>query len=130
MDLLRQRPAPDNPPAWLFKTVRRKALNLARSESRRATHQQQAALRREPWFEDAHDRRIVVEEVEAALAQLPSLERQIVVARVWGELTFDQIAEVVDKSASSVHRHFHGALEIMAELLGEKTEKNRTSLRE
>ena len=121
MDLLRQSPTPDNPPAWLFKTVRRKAMNLARSESRRAKHQQQAAARRDSWFEDSHDRRIVVEEVETALAQLPSLERQIVVARVWGELTFDQIAEVVEKSASSVHRHFHRALEVMSEMLGEES---------
>lgn len=96
-------------------------MNLTRSESRRAKYQQQAAERRDPWFEDSPDRRIVAEEVETALARLPSLERQIVVARVWGELTFDQISQVVDKSPSSIHRHYHRALDAMSEMLGEKS---------
>jgi RNA polymerase sigma factor (sigma-70 family) len=121
MSLLCQNPPPDNPPAWLFTTLRHKAMNLARSERRRAQYQQQAAVCRDSWFEDSQDRRIVAEEVEAALAQLPSLQRQIVVTHVWGELTFEQIAEVVEQSASSVHRHYHRALDAMSEMLGEKS---------
>ena len=128
MSLLRQTRAPDNLPGWLFKTVRRKAMNLARSETRRARHQLEAATSRDPWFEDSHDRRIVAEELEAALARLPSLQRQIVVMHVWGELTFEQIAEVVEQSASTAHRIYHRALEAMSEMLGEDQGAKRTSL--
>lgn len=122
MSLIRQTHPPDNPPAWLFKTVRHKAMNLARSEIRRAQHQQQAAAGRDAWFDESHDRQIVAEELEAALAQLPSLQRQIVVMHVWGELTFEQIAEVVEQSASTTHRHYHRALGTMSEMLGENQE--------
>ena len=105
-------------------------MNLARSESRRAKYQQRAAERSEPWFVDSHDCRIVADEVETALARLSDLERQIVVARVWGQLTFDQIAELVDRSASSTHRHYHRALHVMSEMLGEKPEVQRTKCNE
>lgn len=41
-ELLRQNPPPDHPVAWLYKTVRRRAMNLARAETRRAKHHRQA----------------------------------------------------------------------------------------
>ena len=34
IELLRQDPVPADPAAWLFKTVRRRAMNLARGERR------------------------------------------------------------------------------------------------
>ena len=43
-------------------------------------------------------------ELEPMLAELPRLEREIVVARIWGELSFEQIAELVERSTSAVHR--------------------------
>ena len=64
----------------------------------------------------------MAEELEAALDELPDLQRQIVVMHVWGELTFEQIADVVQQSSSTVHRYYHRALNAMSEKLGEKTQ--------
>ena len=49
-------------------------------------------------------------EFESALAGLPPLEREIVVARIWGRLSFAQIAELVEQSSSAVHRRYKRAL--------------------
>jgi RNA polymerase sigma-70 factor (ECF subfamily) len=56
--------------------------------------------------------------MDAALAvqwieRLPDIQRQIVTARIWGELTFEQIADVVDRPTATVFRLFHQALNTM-----------------
>lgn len=125
IDLLRQAPAPDRPIAWLFKTVRCKAMNLARAEQRRTKHHQQAAEERESWF--LHDDPTGFEpgELEPMLAELPQLEREIVVARIWGELSFEQIAELVEHSTSAVHRRYQRALTRLGEMMSGKLDKSR-----
>jgi RNA polymerase sigma-70 factor (ECF subfamily) len=117
IELLRQEPMPDSPIAWLFKTVRRRAMNLARGERRRAEHQRRASEQRATWFADAADAEFDSEEIEEMLEQLPSLEREIVVARIWGELPFEQIAELVTISSSAAHRRYHKALSLLGEMM-------------
>ncbi len=101
---------PRDPVAWLFKTVRRKAINQVRSENRRSKYQQLAAEQREPWFTSDPAASMGSSEMESLLADLPTLEREIIVARIWGELSFEQIAELVDRSLSFVYRRFQQAL--------------------
>jgi RNA polymerase sigma-70 factor (ECF subfamily) len=117
VDLLRQKPAPNSPVAWLYKTVRRRAMNLARAEQRRARHHRQAGEQRSSWFlptDDVEDERI---HLESVISRLPRLEREIVVTRVWAELSFAQIAELVDLSTSSVHRRYQRALSKLGRML-------------
>ena len=101
---------PRDPVAWLFQTVRRKAINQVRSENRRSKYQQLAAEQREPWFTSDPASSMGSSEMELLLADLPTLEREIVVARIWGELSFEQIAELVDRSMSFVYRRYQQAL--------------------
>jgi RNA polymerase sigma-70 factor (ECF subfamily) len=125
IELVRQTPVPDHPVAWLHKVVRRRAMNLARAEQRRAQHHRLAGEKRESWFlppEGPLDESI---DVEPILQQLPSLEREIVVARIWGELSFDQIANLVDRSTSSVHRRYHGALAQLERMINTKSASSR-----
>lgn len=112
-----QSPAPERAAAWMFRTVRHKAINMARSESRRRQYHQRAAEQRDPWFEADSDQALVAEEVSAALAGLPHRAREIVVARIWGGLSFAEIAEVVGISASAAHRQFHAACGDLARTL-------------
>ncbi|MHC4398140.1 MAG: RNA polymerase sigma factor [Planctomycetota bacterium] len=125
IELLRQNPVPNHPAAWLFKTVRRRAMNLARGERRRAEHHRRAGQQREAWFLDdgtgeAPDGR----ELAGMLDQLPRLEREIVVARVWGELPFQRIAELVDVSSSSAHRRYRRALSLLGDMMNGKLNKS------
>ncbi len=98
IELLREDPAPDHPLAWLFTTVRRRSMNLARGERRR-------------------DEAIDSQELTAMLRRLPALEHEIVVARIWGELSFEQIAALVGISTSAVHRRYRKALTLLGDMM-------------
>ncbi len=110
-DLVQLNSPPRDVPAWLFKAVRFKAINLARAERRRHGYQSQSALERDHWFESRHETQAQARELESMLSQLPDLEREIVVAKVWGGLTFVQIADLTSKPTSTVHRLYLRALE-------------------
>jgi RNA polymerase sigma factor (sigma-70 family) len=107
--LARQYPWPDNPAAWLYRVVRNQAINQARSGERRRWHEGVAArLRRSSPCEpgDAIDATALGEAVE----RLAAGHREVLVARIWGRLTLEQIAEVLSISKSSVHRRYEAAL--------------------
>jgi RNA polymerase sigma-70 factor (ECF subfamily) len=122
MELLRQQSPPNCPAAWLFKTVRRRAMNLARGERRRAKHHRRAGLKQEEWFLTAPDAEFNSEELAGMLERLPPLEREIVVARIWGELPFDRIADLVEISTSAAHRRYQHALSLLGDMIEDKTE--------
>lgn len=125
IDLLRQSPPPHEPIAWLFTTIRRRAMNLARSEQRRVRHQRAAAAGRATWFVRAEDAPFEPGELERLLGQLPPLEREIVVSRVWGELSFEQVAALVGSSSSAVHRRYQRALARLGDMLNKQLGKSR-----
>ncbi len=117
IELVRQTPPPDHPAAWLFKTVRRRAMNLARGERRRAEHHRRAGEGRKEWFLDDLDSTFDRGELAGMLGRLPPLEREIVVARIWGELPFERIAELVDISSSAAHRRYRRALSLLGDMM-------------
>ena len=107
IELARQPAAPENPPAWLYRVVRNRALNAGRAARRRLTHEQQAGARDE-------SRRVGGEgnvELLDALATLDATAREIVVLRVWGQLAWQEIADVVGGSKSSAQRNYVQALD-------------------
>ena len=125
IELLRQDPVPDHPAAWLFKTVRRRAMNLARGERRRAEHHRRAGEQHQGWFLDDGREEFDSGELAGMLDQLAPLEREIVVARIWGELPFEQIAELINISSSSAHRRYSRALVMLGEMMNGKPNKSR-----
>ena len=126
VDLVRMEPQPNDPVAWLYTTTRRRAMNVARAESRRAKHHRQASQETQTWFVPSEDDLDDLVDVESALAGLPPLEREIVVARIWGRLSFAQIAELVEQSSSSVHRRYKRTLaELRAVLNQQLSEADR-----
>ena len=128
IDLLRQQPVPRDPVAWLYTTVRRRAMNLARGERRRENHYRQAGQQRQSWFLPDNEAGLDSEELSAMLQQLPSIEREIVIARIWGELSFEQIATLVPVSSSAAHRRYHKALSLLGDMMngtqGQADKKN------
>ena len=112
IELVRLDPAPRSPKTWLFRVVRNKAMNLSRSERRRAKHESVVAAG-DIWFEPDTGSKIDAAQAIRWLEQLPDIQRQIVTARIWGELTFDQLAEVVDRPTASVFRLYREAIETL-----------------
>ncbi|MCA9176709.1 MAG: RNA polymerase sigma factor [Planctomycetales bacterium] len=116
IELVRQDPVPNSVVAWLHTAVRRRAMNLSRAEQRRRDHHRRAAAERPDWFvaEPVGDDEV---DFQQLLQSLPLLDREIIVARVWGELSFAEIAALVERPLSSVHRHYQNSLELLEQLM-------------
>jgi RNA polymerase sigma-70 factor (ECF subfamily) len=110
VQLARQAAAPDEPAAWLFRVVRNGALSAARGEKRRRKHEGAAAARRSIWFLPAEASRLDANRVAESLAELALDQRETVVARLWGGLTFQQIADLAGVSAATAYRRYEAAL--------------------
>jgi RNA polymerase sigma factor (sigma-70 family) len=115
--LAAQRTDPDNPVAWLYRVVRNGALGAARAERRRRRHEAFAAARVPSWFVPAEGLGLDAATVTAALQELPIEQREVIVAHLWGGLTFEQIGEVIGTSSSTAHRRYLTALAVLRERL-------------
>jgi RNA polymerase sigma factor (sigma-70 family) len=110
VELARQTAAPDNPTAWLYRVVRNRAINAARASRRRTAHEQTAAQARgERRFSGAGPAEQA--ELMDLLKTLADDAREIVVLRIWGQLAWREIAELVGSSASSAQRQYVDALQ-------------------
>ncbi len=123
IELVKKDPAPQSPEAWLFRVVRNKALNLARSDRRRKRYEL-AGAEQDDWFDADTGSQMDAELTTQWLEQLPDIQRQIVTARIWGELTFEQVAEVVDRPTATVFRLFREAMDTLRQRLGTNEEKS------
>lgn len=105
--------------AYLFRAVRNEALNALRAR-------QASARRPAPLFEVyADDPRRAAEladtgrKVEAVLAKLPLDEREAVLLKVWGDLSFPEAAAVSGLSEKAFeHRYYRGLAALKEELGG------------
>jgi len=112
-----QRQLPGDPRALLITSIRRAAFDHARREGRRTVREEKAA---DDWAgldvvfapqqgDDGERRR----EIETALQSLPVEQREVLVLKIWQELTFEQIGELLTISpntAASRYRYALGAL--------------------
>jgi RNA polymerase sigma-70 factor (ECF subfamily) len=108
--LLGQRRAPDNPAAWLYRAVRNAAIDAARTNQRRRRREQVVALARVEWFDSSVEALIDARTAEQALRGLNPEHREVVVLRIWGELGYAEIAEVLELATSTVHDRYRAAL--------------------
>jgi RNA polymerase sigma-70 factor (ECF subfamily) len=107
----RQRSLPGEPMALLLTSIRRAALDSGRSRSRRTARETEAGGS-EPLFEPlcepgsaGDDRRSAIED---ALGRLPPDQREVLALKIWGGLTFSQIAqhlEIPPNTAASRYRY-------------------------
>jgi RNA polymerase sigma-70 factor (ECF subfamily) len=108
--LLVQPQAPRNPKAWMYRVVRNAAIDAARAMERRRRREQSAALARREWFVSEPDAVIDAKTAERALRELNPEHREVVVLRIWGDLAFAEIAEVMQLGVSTVHDRYNAAL--------------------
>jgi RNA polymerase sigma factor (sigma-70 family) len=105
---------PDALSAWLFKVVRNGAIDAGRAERRRQRHEGKAAARTPAWFTPPDDPTgLDARTATDALETLPADLREILVAHLWGGLTFEQIAATVGGSASTAYRRYSAALDLL-----------------
>jgi RNA polymerase sigma factor (sigma-70 family) len=108
---------PDNAVAWLYRVVKNLALGQLRSGTRRRRHETIAARLRPEGGAKA-DSGVDTTALAVAIESLNANEREVVIAKVWGKLTLEQIAQLMGTSKSTVHRQYEAALAALRERLG------------
>jgi RNA polymerase sigma-70 factor, ECF subfamily len=105
-----------NATAYLFTCVRSAAMDLRRARLARKDRERAVAATAESLLTgpaELEDRR---QGVEAALATLPEDQREVLVMKVWSELTFAEIAEALHipaNTAASRYRYALGRLQTL-----------------
>ncbi len=102
-------PLPDQPLAWVYRVTRNEAINCRKKQTRRKKRERVVAEER-GLFELATESPIDQQELQQALAALNPETRAIVIAKIWGGLTFEQIAEQSGCSSSAAHRKYQTGL--------------------
>ena len=124
MELVAQAEPPRDAVAWLYRVVRNKAISVSRSSRRRRRRENEAAGCRPVWFEPSRADAIDAHAAAAALESLPAEQREVVVARIWGGLSFAQIGQLVGASDSAAHRRYEAGLSALRRKLGIPCPKN------
>jgi RNA polymerase sigma-70 factor (ECF subfamily) len=100
--------------ALLYAMVRSIALDLIRRDSRRARREAQAFSESERAFEPQFELADETQQVlAAAMDRLPHNQREVLVMKIWNELTFAEIAtalEISQNTAASRYRYALAAL--------------------
>lgn len=113
-----QRHLGGDPLPLLITSVRRAALDLLRNRDRRERREQlHVDLQAEAWFDPKIEGAERTNRLEEAVVQLPSEQREVVVLKIWGELTFAQIAEELEMSANTAASRYRYALNRLRESL-------------
>ena len=113
---------PDDPAAWLFRVVRNAALDAGKAERRRKRREGAVAKPAE-WFQQAHADGLDAGDAVTALQALPDDQREVIVLRLWSDLTLEQIATACGCSVSTAHRRFEAGIAALRERLGEQCPK-------
>ncbi|MBI5691918.1 MAG: sigma-70 family RNA polymerase sigma factor [Verrucomicrobia bacterium] len=109
-----QRHLPGDPMALLVTSVRRAAFDLGRREGRRSAREARTVDDggdHSPFFAplpgEEDERRAAL---EGALRRLPAEQREVMVLKIWGELTFEQIATELEIPANTAASRYRYAL--------------------
>ncbi|MCA9063447.1 MAG: sigma-70 family RNA polymerase sigma factor [Planctomycetaceae bacterium] len=130
--LATQSPPPDHPRAWLLTVVRNAAIDAVRKLRTRRSHEIQVGAGPEEsqhsWFtadESSDGRRLCPMDVQEALKHLDDTTRDVVIAHLWNEMTFRQIAQAFDLSRATAHRIYESGIRKLKALLTSTTDESR-----
>ena len=108
--LATQDPEPDNPVAWLYQVSRNVALKRRLSDRRRRDREL-ASAQTEVAASPADP--LEIADLQAAVAALADELREVLVARIWGQLTLEEIGHMCGISTATAFRRYREALEAL-----------------
>ncbi|SVD48847.1 uncharacterized protein METZ01_LOCUS401701 [marine metagenome] len=104
----------DVPPALVFQSIRRLAIDWVRRDERRGIREQKVASYEATdvsWFERSLERRERHALLEEAVRRLPRDQQEVVLLKTWGELTFEEIGKTLDISMNTAASRYRYGLE-------------------
>ncbi|HQR05966.1 MAG TPA: RNA polymerase sigma factor [Gemmatales bacterium] len=88
--------------AYLFSCVKHAASNWMRSKKRRSKREEASARPEvETWFAGNIEKDEWQKELLQVIAALPTDQREVLVMKIWGGLSFPQIAQALEVSANT-----------------------------
>jgi RNA polymerase sigma factor (sigma-70 family) len=107
--------------AYLYACVKHCALDWRRTRRRRSRREESAARpEAESWFAGPVEQQERRSAVESALLGLPEDQREVLVMRVWGGLSFPQIADALQAPTDTVASRYRYALAKLRKQLAEE----------
>jgi len=109
--------------AAAFTQIRRAAIDQARKNIRRANREERAVEFEEDivWFDSTLEQDERAAQIEEALKGLPDYYKEVVILKIWGELTFEEIAETLDIPMNTAASRYRYALEKLRRTLTPST---------
>ena len=110
-------------PAYVISCIRRDACDLYRADRRRRTSAAAAAevapkvQEDTPWLTSAADAEHDRQRLETALRVMRSDYAEVVVLRVWEELSFREIAEILGEPLPTIASRYRAAMQILRQQL-------------
>ena len=105
------------PDALVFSTIRRRAIDLARSTDRRSVREVEAGTPDTDWFLPDVEERETQRLLEDAVKSLQPNYREVVTLKIWGGLTFQEIAETTGVPLNTAASRYRYALEGLRDIL-------------
>ena len=101
----------DLSPGYLFHAVRNGALNHIRGRSREVDLDGEVQ-----WLESPSESKETALALQSALRALPQEQREAIVLRVWGQLTFEEVGDVVGISPNTAASRYRYGLAKLKEI--------------
>jgi RNA polymerase sigma-70 factor (ECF subfamily) len=106
----------------LYAAVRTIALDQRRSDHRRVNREAKSEIavagENAPVFDPLPERKETAAIVEKALQGLPEEQREVVTLKLWGDLTFNEIAAMTGSSINTIAGRYRYALQSLQKKLG------------
>ena len=115
--VIRLRTAPDNAKAFVLRCLRNAALDRRRAAR---TSRERLRPRSGVLFDDAGTDlalRETMTRVEAAIEGLADTQREVVVLKIYAEMTFSEIAELMDAPLGTITSHYARAVAALRQAL-------------
>ena len=116
----------NDPTAYLYACVRTAALDFLKRQQRQDRRVRAAgreAENKKAVFESAGEDNDEMQAAELALAELPEGQRQVLVMKIWGGLTFPQIGKAMDIPNNTAASRYRYAIASLRKQLVLETER-------
>ena len=105
--------------ALVLATIRRRAIDLGRSIDRRSVREESFADTIPSWFEADYSAGDTGEYLATAIRELPDALREVLVLRVWEQLSFPAIARLTGVPTATASSRYRYALDRLRQCLTE-----------